>query len=98
MTSPEKELEISAEKFLKKIGAEFRKFGNYAHGKYRNKKGTFDWLVSYRNTLIWIEWKIKPNKPSDDQIEFGEWINKHNNGKAVVCYSIEDMWNILKTF
>jgi len=94
--TPEKQLEKDAEKFLNTIGATFRKFGNYNHGKYKNKKGCFDWLIAHRNKLIWVEWKIKPRKPTIDQLEFQRWI-KENNGMAEICYSIEELSQILES-
>lgn len=97
MVAPEKQLELDAENFIKKqnIDLKFRKFGNYNHGKYKNKKGTFDWLCSFRNKLFWIEWKVGNNKLSPDQEEFQKWILQ-NNGLAFVCYSLEDFYNTIK--
>lgn len=45
--------------------------------------------------MVALELKIKPNKPSLEQLEFIEMVKSHG-GIAGVCYSLEDVIEILK--
>jgi hypothetical protein len=95
--TPEGQLEDVATEIFKKHGIKWRKYGNYNHGQYKNKKGSFDFLISggkLKKKLIWIEFKIRPRKPSPEQIEFQRWIVQ-NNGKAYVVYGVSELAKIL---
>lgn len=93
--TPEGKLKEKAAKLLAKYGGEYRSFGVIQKGYTNQKTGTFDWLVAYQGSLIWIEWKVAPNTPSPEQILFGQWIKK-NGGKAYICYSLAEFLSILK--
>jgi hypothetical protein len=56
------------------------------------KAGVWDVLCAVPNGAhigLWLEFKIKPNKPTDSQIEFGE-IMRRNGFQCVVAYSTEE--------
>ena len=53
-------------------------------------KGVSDSLGIYKGKFIAIEFKIKPNKPSDEQAAFINKINREG-GFARCCYSLDDV-------
>lgn len=60
-------------------------------------RGTSDLLVFEKGTGrgIWIETKIKPRKPTPEQVQFIHTL-RNQGCYASVCYKIEDLDFILK--
>lgn len=59
-------------------------------------KGTSDLLAIENGTgrAIFIECKVHPRKPTAEQVKFINCVRK-KGCKAAVCYSIEDLENLL---
>lgn len=94
MPTPETELRNICYKILDKLGGTYRTFGNFNHGQYKNKKGTFDSLIAYRGKMFWVEWKIRPRKMSPEQIEFQRWLFQ-NGQKGYVVYGVSEFAKII---
>ena len=64
------------------------------------KKGFPDIFLPYRNknySGLFIELKIKPKKPTIEQLNWIDWLNRQGY-KAVVCYDFENAINIIKEY
>lgn len=99
----ESDLQKSIKEYLelkKYIVVKFQSVGIYDSKRdiYRKlgKKGVSDLLACQPKTgrFVAIEVKVKPNKPSQEQLDFLEEI-KNRGGISVLAYSLEDVLQIL---
>ncbi len=58
-------------------------------------KGSSDLIGIYGGKFLAVEVKKKPKKPTPEQINFIDFINK-SGGVAGVCYSVEDFLELIK--
>ena len=69
-------------------GAFFDKSGRYIGRGV--PKGTADLLaVDKQGRAVWIECKVKPNKPTPEQVEFIDTMRRQGC-RAGVCYSVDE--------
>ncbi len=106
---PEDKLQIEVCKFAKENNLPFDHYANerkcsFYYGKLLKQKGVrsgvLDCHFSKPNQTfrsLWIELKIKPNKPTSNQILFAQ--EKISQGDAVYfCYSLEEAKTVIRSF
>jgi len=93
--TPEAQLKADCAKLLGKLGGKY--YAMYlGHAGLRNTKnnGVFDWLVQYKDSMFWVEFKIKPRKPSEEQVAFQREVLR-SHGKAYICWSVQNFITLL---
>lgn len=85
------------------LNAVFVHIANEAAGKLamvRKKyiglvSGCADWIIVSKDTSLFLELKVKPNKQSKNQVLFQEWCDDEGVHYAI-CYSIEEAQYIIR--
>jgi VRR-NUC domain-containing protein len=67
------------------------------HQSTRRRKGVPDFLVCRDSRRLGIEFKVPPNKLSEDQVKFFEMAERQNN-RCIVCYDYQSAVHAMKEF